>query len=173
LQGGKYEIIRGAKMKRPSLLVGLVVLLVIGLSLPAFSYDRPYKLGKGRYLTSKDEQGLCEDISKHASDEFKKAYAKALKEQSKFLGTKTPDVKFIEFIKLDKMMGPPPLEREGRPLYMVSLNGQEGIPEKEAEMRKKGKAEYYDIWVISGHIVMFEKDLNTGKFNFLGAGAVE
>jgi hypothetical protein len=160
-------------MKRPYLRVGLAVLLVIGLSLPAFPYDKPYKLGKGRYLTAKEVQALCEDISKNASDEFKKAYEKGLKDQSKMLGTKIPDVKFIEFMKLDKMMGRPPLERKGRPLFVVSLNGQEGIPEKEVEKRKKGKAEYYDIWVISGHFVMFEKDLNTGKFNFLEAGAAE
>jgi hypothetical protein len=158
-------------MKRPCLLVGLVVLLVIGLSLSAFPYDKPRKMGKGRYLTSEEVQALCEDISKHASDEFKKAYNEGLQEQSEIFGAKTPNIKFIKFIKLEEKMETPPLNREVRPLFMVSLNGQEGIPEKEAEKREKSKAEYYDIWVISGPFVMFEKDLNAETFNFLGTGA--
>jgi len=160
-------------MKRPCLLVGVVVLLVIGLSLPAFPYDKSHKMGKGRYLTSEEVQALCEDISKNASDEFKKAYQKGLQEQSEIFGTKTPNIKFIKFIKLDKMMESPPLDREVRPLFMVSLNGQEGIPDKEVEKRKKNKAAYYDIWVISGPFVMFEKELSNETFNFLGTGAAE
>jgi hypothetical protein len=160
-------------MRRRFLLLGLVVVLVAVFSLPAFPYDEPYKMGKGRYLTAEEVKALKDDISKNGSDEFKKAYEKALKEQSEIFGTKPPDIKFIRFIKLDEVMGRPPLERKDKPLFMVSLNGQEGIPKKESEKRKKSKDEYYDIWVISGYFVMFEKDLKTGKFKFLEAGAAE
>jgi hypothetical protein len=158
-------------MRKFYVVLGLAAVMVFVISLSGSAYDKPFKMGKGRYLTADEIKALKEDIAKNGSPEFTKAYDEAYKEQSA-LGDKA-GIRFIRFTEVEKVFGPPPRDRKDKPLYLVLFAGTEGAPKKDLEKRKNAKGDY-DIWVIGGaQYLKFDKDLKANRYTFLGSGAAE
>ena len=151
--------------------IGLFFALSFILFSSAFAYDKPFKIGKGRYLTADEIKSLKEDIAKNGSPDFKKDYDKAYREQSAQGDNKA--VRFIRFVKLEPGFGPPPRERKEKPLYLAIFAGTEDVPQKEPVKITNVKGDY-DIWVIGGaQYLMFDRDMKTSRYNFLESGAAE
>lgn len=152
---------------------GLFVCLGVISSGEVFTAEAPYKMGKGRYLNGDEVTSLMHDIAHNASLSFKKAFTEALREKRCVLGVKKSKLTFILFIRLEEVMGRTPLNRRNKPLFVVLVNKRKGVPERDPEIRRNTANRYYDIPVLSGHYVMFEKDLKEGAYTFLEAGSAE
>lgn len=152
-------------MKKVSIIFFILLFSLVFLGKTS-AYDVPYKMGKGRYLDSKEKKELYFKIRNETSKGFKDIYFKKLGERihllTTFLNRSTSNIEILEMPKGENTI-----------VYLVLLNPSEGIPKDELEKRKARKNKYYDIWVISCDFVKFEYNKKYKTFTFIKSGAAE
>lgn len=154
-----------------------VSLVGVCFSRTIFSYDVPYKVGRGRYLDGLQRRELFVDIRKNASDDFKKIYFKEIGKLAHFLafffGEESIGVRVVEFTEFYGVGPLQPKLSEGEVAYLICFNAHEGIPKKDLSLRKKKKETYYDIWVLSGCFIAFVRDKKSKEYKFIFSGSAE
>jgi hypothetical protein len=158
-------------------LICVITFLIVSAS-ASYSWVEPFKMGKGKFLSGKDKLLVFEDIDNNASSSFRNELANALGSQLLILlaygSDETTKLQVIEFADFAiNMAGREKSKHKDAISYLICISCTEGVPERELTKRKAAKNKYYDIWVLSGYYVLFEKDKKTNEYRLLGSGAAE
>jgi hypothetical protein len=160
-----------------SIVIAMLLLVILGLANLSNSYEKPFKMGQGRFLNQKEMKTFFHDIENSQPWTFKKSFSETLGNLlvSLFEYSNSDTAKFqvIEFNKfVIKVSGLEKSKGHG-PYYMLCINCNEGIPNAELTRRQKTKRKYYDIWVLSGPYILIERDSKTGEYRLLSSGFAE
>lgn len=150
-------------------------LVPLFLCAQAYAFEKPYIMGKGRYLTPPERTALFQQLEETAGPEFKTKYYKelgmCLTQYLSYL-PQPIEMNVVEFISTEPVVYTQP--HPGKTLsYLITINAKEYPTAEALKERSSGSERYYDIYVISGFFLLFDRDKNSGEFSFIRAGAAE
>jgi hypothetical protein len=132
-------------------------------------------MGVGHYLSPAESKALFQELREKSDSNFKELYYKELGETiSALISFDLQPIKIdvIEFIATENIFYKPS-NPDDTLTYLITFNGMEGLPDSAKKDRLSNSNGFYDIYVISGHYLQFDKSKKNGTFKFVRAGAAE
>ena len=152
----------------------LVGLLLLATATSACLASQPFVMGVGRYLPSEEKAKLLDHFSQTGPDDQRKRFQRAFR---RLEDTATPLPAKVEVVEFSKFYVNTVFSddlRRGGKTYMVCFNCEENIPVEKLAARKKTKARFYGIGVLSGQFMVVQQHPRSGEWWLvLDEGAAE
>jgi hypothetical protein len=140
--------------------VGFTLLITTPQITGAMDYVR---FGQGRYLTEPERREFLECLPITGSKVAIKKYAEALEIISNSTNTEA-NIDVMEFTKLEWLAAHVKHAlKETQRVYLVCFSCYETVSSHQNKITSRANSIIYDIWGVSGHFIVLEKDIKSEK----------